>query len=631
MSAALTASERSALRRAVDLLDLSGARFTASVIVGSLGLASAVCLSAVAAWLIARASQTPEVVALGVAPVAVRLFGISRSVLRYCERLLSHDTALRGMSALRTRLYETLAGARTDTVAGLRRGDVLARVGADVDAVGDLVVRSLLPIAVAAALGLATSLGLALVYPPAGAILAVCLLLSGVAGPLMTIRSARAAELARQEQATDLSAAVVNLLDGADELRVSGRMPRTMSDLAGLEDHLAATRDRAARPAALAAVIDTTAMGLAVLGNILVGAQAVSDGRLAPVWLAVIVLVPLSAFEASAALGPASVQLVTSAGAAVRIMALLDDAAASAAHVPTPRPLPAASTSGPHLRARDLAVGWPGGPVVVSGVDLDLTPRRRLAIVGPSGVGKTTLLLTLAGLLEPRGGELTLDGAPPWSADRAEAAGRVSLTAEDAHVFDTTVLENLRVADGALTRERAVTLLARAGLGDWLARLPDGLDTRLGADATAVSGGERRRLLLARALAAPAPLMLLDEPGEHLDAATADRLVGDLLHAGATDAPTTGVEASGGDTTDPAADARGVLLVTHRLSALADADEVLVLGAPQDANDPHHTDDADGSPRGAPATVTRRGTHASLAASDPAYRWSLKQEREKHG
>ncbi|WP_103063525.1 thiol reductant ABC exporter subunit CydC [Actinomyces qiguomingii] len=621
MRALLTRTERRALRRAVGLLDLNGARFAACVLLGSVGLASAVGLSAVAAWMIARAAEAHEVVALGVAPVAVRLFGVSRSVLRYCERLESHDTALRGMSALRTRLYRTVAAARTDTVTGLRRGDVLVRVGSDVDAVGDLVVRSLLPIAVAATLGVATSAGVALVYPPAGLILATCLLVSGVAGPLTTIRAARAAELARQEQATDLSATVMNVLDGADELRVSGRMPHVMKGLADLETHLAATRDRAARPAALAAVIDTAAMGLAVLGNIVVGTQAVSQGRLAPVWLAVIVLVPLSAFEASAALGPACVQLITSAGAAVRIVALMERAESSAEHAPTPRALPAAGANGPHLRARDLAVGWPDGPILVDGIDLDLAPGDRLAVVGPSGIGKTTLLLTLAGMLEPRGGELTLDGCPPWDTDRAEAASRVSLTAEDAHVFDTSVLENLRVADGALTPDRAEVLLGRAGLGDWLSHLPDGLDTRLGADATTVSGGERRRLLLARALAAPAPLMLLDEPGEHLDSATADRLVGDLLRGGvAEDPPQAPVSTrhGGPPVTADHTEARGVLLVTHRLSALGQADEVLILGRP------HRT-----AP-GTPATVTRRGRHIELANADPDYRWSLEQEQEAH-
>ena len=605
MSILLSPAERRALKRAVGLLDLNWTRFAASVAIGSLGLGSALGLSTVAAWMIARASQVPDVVALGVAPVAVRLFGISRSVLRYCERLLSHDTALRGMSALRAHLYERLATSRADTVVGLRRGDVLARVGADVDAVGDLVVRSYLPMAVAACVGSATSIGMALIHPASGLILAACLLLAGMVGPLVTARAARASELARQGHATDLSAIVLTALEGGDELSVSGRLPRLMDELSGLEARLSSARDRGARPAAMAAAVDTAAMGLAVVGALLVGGQAVITGDLAPVWLAVIVLVPLAAFEVTSALGPATVQLVTSAGAAARIVELIDKAdraeAPRTAAAPDPEPLPALSDGGPRLRARGLAVGWPDGPVVAEGIDLDLAPGDRLAVTGPSGVGKTTLLATLAGLLEPKGGELTLDGTAPWAAQRSDVARRITLTAEDAHVFATTVLENLRVANGTLSSQDARALLRRAGLGDWLTGLPQGLDTLLSSDATTLSGGERRRLLLARALAAPAPLMLLDEPGEHLEAATADRLVADLLQAG------NGAE----DAEEAEETARGVLLVTHRLSALESADEVLVLGIPEP---------------GEPATIVRRGTHTRLSAQDASYRWSLEHE-----
>ena len=605
MSILLSPAERRALKRAVGLLDLNWTRFAASVAIGSLGLGSALGLSTVAAWMIARASQVPDVVALGVAPVAVRLFGISRSVLRYCERLLSHDTALRGMSALRAHLYERLATSRADTVVGLRRGDVLARVGADVDAVGDLVVRSYLPMAVAACVGSATSIGMALIHPASGLILAACLLLAGMVGPLVTARAARTSELARQEHATDLSAIVLTALEGGDELSVSGRLPRLMDELSGLEARLSSARDRGARPAAMAAAVDTAAMGLAVVGALLVGGQAVITGDLAPVWLAVIVLVPLAAFEVTSALGPATVQLVTSAGAAARIVELIDKAdraeAPRTAAAPDPEPLPALSDGGPRLRARGLAVGWPDGPVVAEGIDLDLAPGDRLAVTGPSGVGKTTLLATLAGLLEPKGGELTLDGTAPWAAQRSDVARRITLTAEDAHVFATTVLENLRVANGTLSSQDARALLRRAGLGDWLTGLPQGLDTLLSSDATTLSGGERRRLLLARALAAPAPLMLLDEPGEHLEAATADRLVADLLQAG------NGAE----DAEEAEETARGVLLVTHRLSALESADEVLVLGIPEP---------------GEPATIVRRGTHTRLSAQDASYRWSLEHE-----
>ena len=600
LSPVLSPRERRALRRAVGLLNVDSSRFVLAVLAGTAGMASAVALSGVAAWLIARASQMPDVVALGVAPVAVRLFGVSRSVLRYCERLVSHDTALRGMGALRTRLYEALAAARTDTVAGLRRGDVLARVGSDIDAVGDLVVRAYLPATVAAVLGAVTSVGVGLVYWPAGLILATCLLLSGLGAPLATIRSARMVEQARQRQATELSAEVLAVLEGAPELMVCGRLADSMHQVASREENLVRLRDRAAVPAAIAAALDVAAMGMAVVGNLVIGVGAVAAGRLAPVWLAVIVLVPLAAFEATSALGPASVQLVRSAGAACRIVELIEtaetSASAGAAVCPDARKLPTPSAHGPRLRARNLSVGWPGGPVVAEGIDLDLRVGSRVAIVGPSGIGKSTLLATLAGLLEPRGGTLTLDGVPPWQVARSQAAARVCLTAEDAHVFHTNVLENLRVARGDVTPAEARQLLDQAGLGDWLEALPDGVETVVGTDAATLSGGERRRLLLARALAAPAPLMLLDEPGEHLDATTADRLVADLLTVGTRQG-------------------RGTLLVTHRLSSLAYADEVLVMGRPPQTNAEQ-----------APATILHRGSHRDLQDVSEAYRWSLSQE-----
>ena len=596
LSSALSARERQSLRRALTLLHLNRSSFALAVLTGTAGMASAVALSGVAAWLIARASQMPDVVALGVAPVAVRLFGISRSVLRYCERLVSHDTALRGMGVLRTRLYQALASARTDTVAGLRRGDVLARVGGDIDAVGDLVVRAYLPAAVAAVLGTATSLGVGVVYWPAGLILAACLLLSGLGAPLATIRSARLSEQARQRQATELSAEVLAVLEAAPELTVSGRLPDSMRQAASREESLARLRDRAAIPAAIAAALDVAAMGIAVVGNLVVGVDAVAAGQLAPVWLAVIVLVPLAAFEVTSTLGPASVQLVRSAGAACRIVELIETAESGAQASPTTRELPVPSAQGPLLRARNLAVGWPGGPIVADGIDLDLHVGRRVAIVGPSGIGKSTLLATLAGLLEPRGGSLTLDGVPLWRITRPDAAARVCLTAEDAHVFHTSVLENLRVARGDVSPVEAAELLRQAGLGDWLEALPDGVSTIIGTNATTLSGGERRRLLLARALAAPAPLMLLDEPGEHLDPATADRLVTDLLAAGTREG-------------------RGTLLVTNRLSALAHADEILIMGRPPQAAEEQ-----------APATILHRGRHHELKDTSEAYRWSLSQE-----
>lgn len=564
------------LRRAVRLLDLDPRRFALALLLGTLALGCGVALAAVSAWLIARASQMPPVLQLSVATVAVRAFGIGRGVLRYLERLVSHDVALRGMTALRTELYERLAVARPETLLRLRRGDLLARVGADVDTVGDVVVRGLLPAGVAAALGAGTVLAMCAFWPPAGLALAACLLLAGVAAPALAARAARTTEQRALQSRADMTATALGLLDDAGPLLVSGRATTELSALRESDRRLAAATDAGAGPAAVAAGLGQVAVGLAVLAALVTGVPAIGAGLLTPVELAVVVLTPLAAFEATSLLPAAAIQVQRSRAAAARILALLDAPTDADPTDDAPGRLP--------LVATDLAAGWPGATAVVEGLDLDLRPGRSVAIVGPSGTGKTTTLLTLAGLLPRRGGSLTLDGHDVSGLGRDSVVGAVVVGTEDAHVFGTTVLENLRVARGDVSAAEATEVLARVGLGDWLAGLPDGLDTLLGPDARTVSGGERRRLLVARALLSPAALLLVDEPAEHLDPERADALVSDLLR-----------------------DPRGVVVVTHQLSPLEAADEVLWL--------------EDGR-------VRARGTHTELVATSPGYREALGRERE---
>jgi len=565
------------LRRAVALLDVDRRRVVQAVALGTAALGCAVALAAVAAWLIARASQMPPVLTLSVATVAVRAFGIGRGVLRYCERLVSHDVALRGMTTLRTTLYERLSVGRPSALMAVRRGDLLTRVGADVDAVGDVVVRGLLPAAVAAALGVGTSVAMCMFWPLAGLALAACLVLAGVVAPALAAAGARTTEREAADGRARASATALGLLDDAGPLAVAGRTATELDALRAADRSVAAATDRGAPSAALAAALGQAAVGLAVLAALLTGVPAVAAGRLAPVELAVVVLTPLAAFEAAALLPAAAVQVHRSRAAAARILALLD-----AAGPPAPEAAP--TDLAPTLEARDLAVGW-GDTVVVRGLDLDVRPGRAVAVVGPSGTGKTTLLLTLAGLLPARGGSVRLGGADLDEVARPPAS--VVHVAEDGYVFGTTVLENLRVARGDVTPDEAADALAHAGLGTWLAGLPEGVETLLGPDGRTLSGGERRRLLLARAFLAPAPLLLVDEPAEHVDPATADELVHRLLTEHRD---------------------RGVVVVTHRLTPLAAADEVIRL-------DSGH--------------VAARGTHADLLARDARYRDDLAQERSQ--
>lgn len=540
-----------ALRRIWPLLGVSGKRLAVAVTWGSLALGAAVGLAAVSAWLIARASQMPAVLDLTIAVVAVRALGIGRGLFRYLDRLASHDVALRGSATLRERLYAALAGGRLDAVATVRRGEVLRRWGADVDDVGDLVVRSVVPTLVAVAVSAGAVVIVGALSPTIGLALALCLLVSGFAAPAFSALAVRRAEIDGAAARGEVSAAAMTVLDGAAELTVSARLEEVLSGLRRAESDLQTARDRGARPAALAQGVTVAAMGLSVLIALVVGAAELAAGALTPVELAVVVLTPLAAFEGVTALAPAAVHAVRAADAARRLTDLLDRADA-----PARGERPAGSA--PTLLARNLAVGWPGRVPVLEQVSLTLEPGRAVAVIGPNGSGKTTLLLTLAGLLPPRGGEVLIGGVRSTDLADGAAATTATMTSEDAHVFDTTLLENLRVARGDVSVDEAEGALREAGLGGFLAGLPLGVDTPVGEDGALISGGERRRLLLARALLTKAPLLLLDEPDEHLDPETANRLLADIV----------ALREAG----------RGVLVITHRRTdALAGVDEVIDL------------------------------------------------------
>lgn len=626
----MTRQEIRSLKLTYRMMNLKHGNMSLAIGLGVLTLVSAIGLSVIAAWMIARASQPDALwMDLAITAVCVRMFGIGRALFRYLERLASHKVALVGVANLRHTVYRILADRPTNNIAALRRGEILARTGGDVDSVGDFVVKSVLPVTVTAITGLGTVILFAFYSPLAALALALCLLLAGVVGPMLTIRSARIAELAAQHAQIELSASAQTLLMNAPELAVSGRLAEAKEHLESVEQDIQALKDQAARPAAIASFIDNFAMGLAVLCGFLIGTPLVLSGQLWDVNLAILVLAPLAAFEGTAQLAPAAVQLVSSGAATSRLVELMggeksveaaleriqredQEETLTASHPVVVIPSDKADTAGakksgstaatdaastveiePVLVAQDLAIGWPGGPVVAHGINLELRPGKALAVVGQSGIGKSTLLYTLAGLIQPVSGTLTLGGKPLNEIPREDVATTIIMTAEDAHIFQTSVLENIRVSRNNVGSVEAEKLMIQAGMGTWLQAAPRGLETTLGMDGAALSGGERRRILLARALASPARLLALDEPGEHLDGEMADQLVGDLL--------TTGKSGE-----------RGVLLVTHRLSALGAADEVLVMAKTE---------------TGGTTEVIARGTHAELVERQAEYRWALEQEK----
>ncbi|MCQ6246654.1 thiol reductant ABC exporter subunit CydD [Streptomyces malaysiensis] len=563
-------------------------RFGLALLLGSLALLSAVGLMAVSGWLISRAAQQPPVLYLMVAVTATRAFGIGRAVFRYAERLVSHDAVLRVLAELRVAVYRRLERLAPAGLGRTRRGDLLSRLVADVDAVQDYFLRWLLPVGTALIVGAASVGFLTWVLPEAGAVLAAGLLVAGVVVPAVSGALARRAERRLAPARGALSAQVVDLLAGAAELTVAGALPRRLDEVRRADGALTWIARRTAAAAGTGAGLSALVCGLTVAAAAWVGVPAVADSRIHGVWLAVVVLTPLAAFEAVAGLPLAVQHRQRVRRAAERVYEVLDEP------LPVREPDEARREEAPStpypLVLRGITARHPGQSApALDGFGLELRPGRRVAVVGPSGAGKSTLAQVLLRFLDPEGGTYTLAGRNAATLDGDAVRRLVGLCAQDAHVFDSSLRENLRLARPGASDDELRSALAGARLLDWVDGLPDGLDTLVGEQGARLSGGQRQRLALARALLAEFPVLVLDEPAEHLDLPTADALTADLLSA------TRG---------------RTTVLITHRLAGLAAVDEVIVL---------------DGG------RAVQRGTYEELASADGPFRRMLEREDAEGG
>ncbi len=529
-------------------------RLALATLLGGGAAACAVALIATSGWLISRASERPLESALALAIVGVQFFALGRGLLRYCERLAGHDAALRVLAALRVSVYERLERLAPAGLPAFRSGDLLARVVDDVDSIQDLLLRVIPPFAIAVLVGAATAIAVFLALPWAGAIVLALVVLAVTAVPLLAGRLAARAAARRADARGELSAEIVDLIGGADELVVAGAMNGALRRAGAVDARLASLAHREARTAGAGQGLVRGLSGLAMWGSLTVGIAAVADGRLNPVLLAGLALVPLALFEILSPL-PAAAQ---SGEAVRRSSARLQGVIRAPLPIEAPAGAARLPSGGPRaLVARGVECRYPGRDApALEAIDLDLPAGGRVAVLGPSGAGKTTLGWVLLRFLAYDAGSVTVDGVELAELDEEEVRRTVGMVEQDPHVFAGTLAANLRLARPDASDGELLDVLARVRLDAWAASLPDGLETDLGAQGERISGGERQRLGLARALLADFPVLILDEPGEHVEAQAAEAILTDLLAA---------------------AEGRTVLLITHELSGLESFEEIVVL------------------------------------------------------
>jgi thiol reductant ABC exporter CydC subunit len=529
-------------------------RLALSVALSSGAMAAAIGLLAISGYLISRAAQRPEILSLVVAIVAVRACGLARAALRYGERLSSHELALRQLARMRLRFYERLAPLLPGQ---LRRGsgDLLARFVSDVDTLSDLYLRALIPALVALVVIAGASVVAWAMLPSAGAAVLASLVTAAVAPPWL---SGAAAARAGRRQGTvraRMLGELVESIDGAGELVVCGRAGDRLERLQATDAELARLARGDALAAALATGLGSALTGVGLIVVLVLGLAAIHSGALSGVLLASLAFLFLACNESVSPL-PAAARSVRACAAAARRLHDVCELPAAVADPLLPRhPSGEGGLCGDGLKLRYGREE----PWVLGGVDLRLSAGDRLALVGASGAGKTTLAELLVRFRDPDAGRVTLDGVDLRDMTQEEVRRAALLCGQDAHLFNTTVRENLLLARRDASEQQLTAALRAVELDRWAAGLPDGLDTFVGSDGELLSGGQRQRIALARALLSDARFLILDEPTAHLDAELSRRVIANVLR-------------DSGE--------RGVLLITHD-SALSEAcDRILGVSEP---------------------------------------------------
>ena len=505
-----------------------------SVLLGLLTVASSVGLMATSAWMISMSALQPSIAALGVSVVAVRFFGIARGVFRYLERLVSHDTTFRLLAEWRVRFYKAIEPLAPARLMDARSGDLLGRVVSDIDALQEVYLRAIAPPLVALLTAIFVLALFGAFDPFVALVMLGFMILGGVGLPLLSWWAGQHPGRKLVAIRAELHASLVDEIQGMGDRLVYGQASQ-MSDPLKKSDIYAAQERRIA-------VVDAvqTTLNVLVVNGAALAVLAVAIGRVNGIYLATLALATVTAFEAFSPLAQAATNLGTGLAAAQRLFDIVDmPPAVVEQHAASPVP------QDYRIQFESVTFRYvPQSAPVLHGLSFDVQMGQRVAIVGRSGAGKSTIVNLLLRFWEYESGAIRLGGHDLRDYTSTDLRRMIGVMSQRTYLFNTTVMENIRLARADASDEEVMRAAKLAQVHDFIAALPDGYATRVGEDGARLSGGERQRIALARVLLKDAPIVILDEPTANLDALTEQSVWRSILETTA---------------------GRTILVMTHRL------------------------------------------------------------------
>jgi len=480
-------------------------------------LAAGVALLGVSGWFITAAALTTAGLAFNLfAPSAlVRGFSFIRILSRYGEKLIGHDATLRLLADLRGWLFARLFPRLPLADRTVRHGDLVSRLTADVDALDTAFLVAIGPITAALVIGAVMTAVFAALLPGAALVYGGCLVVAVLVVPLGLVAFSRVAGKAVVTRAADARMSVLDTLSGQLDLTAYGVLGTVQADFGRRIRALSRARGRLATLTAIAGGLVQALTAVAVVGVLWVGLEAIGAERLDGPVLVGLVLGTLGSFEAVSAIVRSVGKLSTAIAAAERLTELADAPIAAVDPV-QPQALPV----GAGITLEDVTFCYGRGAPVLQGLDLEIEAGERVAIIGPSGGGKSSLLKLLLRLAAPQAGRISLGDVPVDAVRLADLHAHIALLSQDSPLFNDTIRANLLIGRSDASEAQLWDVLEQAGIAEFVRTLPKMLDTLLGESGSTVSVGQARRLCLARALLSPAPIILLDEPTTGLDRAT---------------------------------------------------------------------------------------------------------------